>query len=128
MSRLMENDDEEEEYDDGLDDDMEALRQACMLTGTNLNDLNDNNNSNSPSSSSAAVAAAYRDSTGDSGSEEDDFELFRNVQKRFSTLCEPLSLEPLCTLAPVSDGEEDDFEILAAVRRRFAAYDNMGKN
>lgn len=127
MSRFRRpNDDDEEEEEDDDDDfqnDMEALRQACLLTGTNN------------ISPSAAVSDGSGEADGnscggasvsDSGS-EDDFELFRSVQNRFATSAnslEPLSLKPLCALPPVSDDEEDDFETLCAVKRRFAAYDN----
>ncbi|XP_052303603.1 uncharacterized protein LOC7462515 isoform X4 [Populus trichocarpa] len=129
MSRFRRpNDDDEEEEEDDDDDfqnDMEALRQACLLTGTNLTNI----------SPSAAVSDGSGEADGnscggasvsDSGS-EDDFELFRSVQNRFATSAnslEPLSLKPLCALPPVSDDEEDDFETLCAVKRRFAAYDN----
>ncbi|KAG5229816.1 transcription factor [Salix suchowensis] len=120
------DDDEEEEDDDGdFQNDMEALRQACIVTGTNLTNI----------SPAAAVSDGSGEADGNScggasvsdSESEDDFELFRSVQNRFAKSAgslEPLSLKPLCALPPVSDDEEDDFETLCAVKRRFAAYDN----
>ncbi|KAJ6677063.1 SNRNA-ACTIVATING PROTEIN COMPLEX SUBUNIT 4 [Salix viminalis] len=119
------NEDEEEDDDDDFQNDMEALRQACIVTGTNLTNI----------SPAAAVSDGSGEADGNScggasvsdSESEDDFELFRSVQNRFATSAgslEPLSLKPLCALPPVSDDEEDDFETLCAVKRRFAAYDN----
>ncbi|KAJ6411329.1 hypothetical protein OIU84_007984 [Salix udensis] len=119
------DEDEEEDDDDDFQNDMEALRQACIVTGTNLTNI----------SPAAAVSDGSGEADGNScggasvsdSESEDDFELFRSVQNRFATSAgslEPLSLKPLCALPPVSDDEEDDFETLCAVKRRFAAYDN----
>ncbi|XP_038987867.1 myb-like protein L [Phoenix dactylifera] len=97
--------------DEAFDDDMEALRRACMLTG--------------------ADPAAVNDSDSDSGGESsstDDVDLLRRLQERFSVpssdadslpFIKPLSSRPL----PESD-EEDDFETLRAIQRRFTQYDS----
>ncbi|KAJ6759878.1 SNRNA-ACTIVATING PROTEIN COMPLEX SUBUNIT 4 [Salix purpurea] len=128
MSRFRppnDDDEEEEDDDDDFQNDMEALRQACIVTGTNLTNI----------SPAAAVSDGSGEADGNScggasvsdSESEDDFELFRSVQNRFAKSAgslEPLSLKPLCALPPVSDDEEDDFETLCAVKRRFAAYDN----
>ncbi|KDP37900.1 hypothetical protein JCGZ_05339 [Jatropha curcas] len=127
MSVLMQNDDDEEEIssgneDDGFHEDMEALRRACSLAGTNINDLDvDTGGNNSHSTSAVSADGNY------SGCEDDDFELFRNVQNRFSVQSdslEPISLMPVCAIPPDLDNDEDDFETLCAVRSRFSAYDN----
>ncbi|XP_065852280.1 uncharacterized protein [Euphorbia lathyris] len=119
----------DEENDSGFDDDMEALRRACTLAGTNVNDLEDTyeGGTNIYSSSAEAEEEADRDS---SSVEDDDLELFRRVQSRFSKSndsSEPLSLKPLCSLHPDFDNEDDDFETLCAVRRRFSTYDATDK-
>ena len=127
---------DDEEYDDGFDEDMEALRRACTLAGTNLVEAR------SPSSPSSAEVGR-KDGGGVSSSAEgevgeddeyDDFELFRNIRNRFSIpitdLKEPLSLKPLSALPPdleYDDDEDNDFETLRSIQRRFSAYDNTGK-
>ncbi|PON35931.1 Octamer-binding transcription factor [Trema orientale] len=125
-----------EEEDDVLDEDMEALRRACMITGTNPDRLlHANASSPSPSPSPAPDAAGESISSAAAAAAEDDdvddLELVRNIRNRFSTsseLFEPLSLRPLCVLPPAmsdDDGEDDDdFETLRAIQKRFAAYNN----
>ncbi|KAL3529204.1 hypothetical protein ACH5RR_008526 [Cinchona calisaya] len=141
---MSQNDDEDEEElsgrdtDDGFDEDMEALRRACLLTGTNLDD------SENPCSSSAAAAdtttvgaAAVAITTAGSDSEaddaEDDLELVRNIQKRFAIVTDdvvaPLTLKPLCSIPPGGEEEDDfndDFDTLRAIQRRFSAYNGDG--
>ncbi|BFG33153.1 hypothetical protein CerSpe_194270 [Prunus speciosa] len=117
---------EEEDDEDDFDEDMEAIRRACMLTGTNPDDLNPNNNKNhggdDPRHSSGS------ESESDSDEVDDDIELLRKIRSRFSNFsdfCEPLSLKPLSSLPPaVSDDEEDDYQTLLSVQKRFAAYQN----
>jgi myb proto-oncogene protein len=81
---------EEQEKDDlsgsedenDLDEDMEALGRACVITGRKPNDLDN------PSTS---AANGYYSADSDS---DDDLELVRNIQNRFSissALCETLS-------------------------------------
>jgi myb proto-oncogene protein len=102
MSHRTEHKEEEEEEekddlsgsedDNDLDEDMEALRRACMLTGRNPNDL-DNPSTSSANGYYSAVSA-------DSDS-DDDLELVRNIKNRFSTssaLCEPCPWS-LCLLS-----------------------------
>ncbi|XP_022738805.1 uncharacterized protein LOC111291381 isoform X2 [Durio zibethinus] len=110
---------------DGFDEDMEALKKACLRTGTDLNDLQITVADKDLPSTAGAVASASAASA-DSGS-EDDLELFRSIRSRFALsedVCEPLSMKPLCTLPPISsdDDAEDDFETLRAIQKRFLAY------
>ena len=99
----------DDDNDPVLDEDLEALRRACILTGTNPTDV-----------ATSSGAASDSDSI-------DDLELVRNIHKRFSISSgdapATLSLKPLSFLLPtVSDDDEDDFEILRAVQKRFSAY------
>ncbi|KAM2456147.1 hypothetical protein PS1_016063 [Malus domestica] len=117
--------DEEEEDDDLFEADMEALRRACMLTGTSPDDLkNDGGGGNDDE----RQASADSESDSDSDADDDDLELLRQIRSRFSNssdACEPLSLKPLCTLPPDASGdEEDDYQTLLAIRKRFSAYGN----
>ncbi|KAF3437205.1 hypothetical protein FNV43_RR19958 [Rhamnella rubrinervis] len=122
-SETQEEDEEEElagsDGDEGFDEDMEALRRACMLTGANPDDLVD------PTSVRAVSTAPEFE---DSDSDEEDHEVLRKIKDRFSIpfkSFQPLTLKPLCSLPPIaSDGEEDDLETLRAIKKRFAAYDN----
>jgi myb proto-oncogene protein len=126
MSPRTEHEEEQEEQekddlsgsedDDALDEDMEALRRACMLTGRNPNDLHN------PSTS--AANGDFSSGPADSDS-DDDLELARNIQNRFSissALCETLSLEPVSSLPPATSDEDDDFETLLAIQRRFSSH------
>ncbi|KAL5815509.1 hypothetical protein ACOSQ4_026150 [Xanthoceras sorbifolium] len=135
MSHRNESDDDGDgfsgsESDDAFDEDMEALRRACMITGTDPNDLDNANRPSSPATAAAnsTAAVAAEDSVAFSSDSEDDLELVRNIQNRLALsnpndVCEPLSLEALCTLPPaVSDEDEDDFEILRVIQRRFSNY------
>ncbi|GMQ11458.1 hypothetical protein CsSME_00054095 [Camellia sinensis var. sinensis] len=115
---MVSNADEDDEFsgsdsDEGFNEDMEALRRACILTGTDPQALD-------TSVATGGVAAS-------SDSDEEDFELVRGIQQRL-TACNhaeaPLFLKPLCTLPPAaSDDDEDDFETLRAIQRRFEGYD-----
>ncbi|XP_043696318.1 uncharacterized protein LOC122646781 isoform X2 [Telopea speciosissima] len=103
--------------DESLDEDMEALKRACILTGTNPNEIED----------VSAVHAAASDSEGnDSGT--NDVEVFRSLQQRFLPQSEggaPLVLKPLSTLPPVfGSDDEEDFETLRAIQRRFTKYNS----
>ncbi|GMJ06617.1 hypothetical protein HRI_004330900 [Hibiscus trionum] len=112
------------ENGDCFDEDMEALKKACLRTGTDLDDLEIYSADNDrPSTSDAAAASA---ASTDSGS-EDDMEIFQSIQNRLALsldVCDPVSMKPLCTLPPVSSDEdaEDDFETLRVIQKRFLAY------
>lgn len=104
------SDNDSDDY--GLQEDMEALRRACSFSG-------------------AATALLSDDSSSDSG--EEDRELYRKIQERFSVTNdaeEPLNLKPICALPPISLSDSDgddcdgDFEILRAIQRRFSGYNN----
>ncbi|XP_050212220.2 uncharacterized protein LOC126662321 [Mercurialis annua] len=105
------------EIDDDLDKDIEALGQACMrpylnTTATTAATTTATTNFNLPSPSSADG-----DFSGDDGGQqEDDFELLRNIQKRFDS-------SSLLDISPTIE-DDSDFDTLCAVQRRFAAYDN----
>ncbi|KAI3443304.1 uncharacterized protein J3R85_000235 [Psidium guajava] len=100
-----------------FDEDMEALRRACVLTGADAD--------------AAVVPPGGLDSAApdsDSDDDEDDLKLVRRLQERFSAdLANPLTLKPLASIHPpaaTSDEDEDDFETLRAIQKRFCAYDH----
>ncbi|PKI59997.1 hypothetical protein CRG98_019585 [Punica granatum] len=107
---LLGEDDEElsgsENEESLFDEDMEALRRACLLTGTDM----------------PAPSTSDHDASVDADS-DDDLQLVRSIQSRFSISSD--LFKPLAVLPPAgSDGEEDDFETLRAIQRRFSAYDH----
>lgn len=113
-----------EEDEDFLDEDIKALRRACLLTGTNPDDIYGNN-----LFTSSAAAPTYGDysAAADDTDSDDDLELVRNIKNRFSVpsdLHESLSLNPLASLPPAASDEDDDFETLLAIQRRFSVYDS----
>lgn len=117
------------ESDDGFDEDMEALKRACLITGTKP--YHHLHPSTAATSNSDGVASAAESEDGEE--EEDDLELIRKMQQRFSGdgFEEPLNLKPICSLPPVLDSDndddsDDDFQILRAIQRRFSDY-NSGK-
>ncbi|KAL6954944.1 hypothetical protein U1Q18_038093 [Sarracenia purpurea var. burkii] len=122
------NDDDGElsgsDADEGFDEDMESLRRACILTGTDLNSLQPSSATSTADDTTAGTAVSGGGGASDS---EADLELVREIQQRFSACTQaemPLFLKPLNTLPPsVSDDDEDDFETLRAIKRRFAGYD-----
>lgn len=117
--------------DDGFNEDMEALKRACQITGK---DPIDDDPPRQPSTTAAAaeigVPSASTSSEAESEDEEDsDLQMVLSVQKRFAVRMdmedEPLSMKPLFTLPPDwsdNDDCEDDYETLRAIQRRFAAY------
>ncbi|KAG2667556.1 hypothetical protein I3760_15G121600 [Carya illinoinensis] len=118
------SEDDRDDEDDVLDEDLAALRRACMIAGMNPRDLHDN----IPSPFSHSAASVNRDYSAKSPDSEsdDDLELVRSIQNRFSVssdLREPLSLEPLASVVPQdASDEEDDFETLLAIQRRFSGH------
>ncbi|KAH7854444.1 hypothetical protein Vadar_013882 [Vaccinium darrowii] len=117
------------EGDEGLDEDMEALRRACIITGTDLNSLQPS--SSAPTTADKSGFAAASDSDEE---EEDDLELVCGIQRRFSACNHaevPLFLKPLSTLPPAvsdQDDDEDDFDTLRAIQKRFAGLDKDRTN
>lgn len=96
------------EWDDALDEDMEALRRACEITGRRPADID-----------------GY--SGGEGSDSEDDLDLLRSIQERFplpSTSEGPPILKPLNAIPSMDSEEEDDFETLRAIQRRFVQYEN----
>nr|XP_010932454.1 uncharacterized protein LOC105053113 isoform X1 [Elaeis guineensis]XP_029122846.1 uncharacterized protein LOC105053113 isoform X1 [Elaeis guineensis]XP_029122847.1 uncharacterized protein LOC105053113 isoform X1 [Elaeis guineensis] len=103
--------------DEALDEDMEALRRACMLTG--------------------AKPVVVDDSDSDSGGESsstDDIDLLHRLQERFyvpSSDADSLPfIKPLSSRPPPDSDEEDDFETLRAIQKRFTQYESdvVGRN
>ncbi|KAL6183265.1 hypothetical protein ACLB2K_044676 [Fragaria x ananassa] len=139
MSPLAENDeipyyddDDDDEYDDdGFNDDIEALRRACMITGQDPDDvIAKNDQGKNPSihqndDDDIDVGPSSAPNSDSDSDFDEDLELLRKIKNQFSDN-KPLSLKPLCTLLPpsVSDEEDDDYQTLLAVRKRFAAYEN----
>ncbi|XP_044465592.1 uncharacterized protein LOC123195812 isoform X3 [Mangifera indica] len=110
------------ENDDGFDEEeREAIRRACMISGTDPNDLDNTNKLQLTvaADSSGGVSADYW-----SSDSEDDRELVRKIQNRLALSDD--SCQPLCALPPVllDDDEEDDFETLRAIQLRFSAYNS----
>ncbi|XP_074357243.1 uncharacterized protein LOC141696975 isoform X1 [Apium graveolens] len=112
------SDNDSDDY--GLQQDMEALRRACSFAGA---------------ATTTVAALVSDDSSSDSG--EEDKELYRKIRERFSVTNdaeEPLNLEPICALPPVSLSDSDgddcdgDFEILRAIQLRFSGYNNDDLN
>ncbi|CAI9261822.1 unnamed protein product [Lactuca saligna] len=109
--------------DAGFDEDMEALRKACSVTGVN------------DSVDDPLKASTTCSDSGDTyASEDEDIELLRSIQQRFSVPTNdigseqyPISMKPLSIIMPsgLSDDNEDygeDFETLRAIQRRFSQY------
>ncbi|KAH7841626.1 hypothetical protein Vadar_032259 [Vaccinium darrowii] len=110
------------EGDEGLDEDMEALRMACIITGTDLNSLQPS--SSVPTTADKSGFAAASDSEDEE--EEDDLELVRGIQRRLWACNHaevPLFLSTLPPAVSDQDEDEDDFETLRAIQNRFAGYD-----
>ncbi|KAF8025198.1 hypothetical protein BT93_F2135 [Corymbia citriodora subsp. variegata] len=121
--RRGDDEDDEDEVSSGseggdasFDEDMEALRRACILTGADAS-----------AAQAGGLDLAAPDSDGDD-EDDDDLGLVRRLQERFAAdLANPLTLEPLASLHPAaatSDEDEDDFETLRAIQKRFCAYDH----
>ncbi|KAK6127651.1 hypothetical protein DH2020_038601 [Rehmannia glutinosa] len=116
--------------DDGFDEDMEALKRACQITGKSPTDKQ----LQLPSTTGAAASASASSEADSDGEGEEDLQLVRSIQERFADPMdmedEPLMMKPLCTLPPEwsdSDDCDDDYETLRAIQRRFAAYNDGSK-
>ncbi|CAN1265591.1 Myb-like protein L [Linum perenne] len=110
---------EDDDIDDGLASDLEALRKVCLRTGNDTDNCGggDGGDGDSPSTSGRVF---------DSDSDDDDLEVLRCIQQRFMKSEEALSPKPLCAIYPDSDDDddgEDDLEKLISLQRRFAEYD-----
>lgn len=105
--------------DSEFDEDMESLRKACMLTGTDL-------------ITHPSVTSRILPPDSDSGgSDDDDYELARRVCQRLSVSDAEfewrrnVDFKPLSVVPPddSDDDGDDDFATLRAVQNRFSAYD-----
>lgn len=117
--------------DDGFNEDMEALRRACQLTGKTPIDRQLQLSSTTVTAASGVASAGGSSEADSDGEGEDDLQLVRSIQQRFAvpmdTEDEPLKMKPLCTLPPDwSDSDDcvDDYETLRAIQRRFTAYND----
>ncbi|KAF5804849.1 putative transcription factor MYB family [Helianthus annuus] len=109
----MSHSDSGSDSDTGIEQDMEALKRAFSVTGAG-------------SDADFDVSDEFED--------EEDMELLRNIQKRFSVSIgtehdEASSTKPLQTILPSvlsdeNDDSDDDFETLRAIQRRFSQYDD----
>ncbi|MFS7934890.1 hypothetical protein Hanom_Chr05g00396941 [Helianthus anomalus] len=108
----MSHSDSGSDSDTGIEEDLEALKRAFSVTG-------------------AGSDADF--DVSDESEDEEDMELLRNIQKRFSvpigTEHEASSTKPLQTILPSvlsheNDDSDDDFETLRAIQRRFSQYDD----
>jgi myb proto-oncogene protein len=101
--------------DDAFEEDMDALRRACILTGANPNDIQP--------STTATNSDSY-------DSEDDDLELAGRIKRLYSVSADYDEPQPLDFINPGgSDGEyEDDIETLRKVERMFARYNDSHKN
>ncbi|KAJ0264357.1 Myb domain protein 4r1 [Hirschfeldia incana] len=146
---LYESDDDEEEEDDDIGEDLEDLRRACIVPGSNSDDV-------IPKSGGGGEGEVPSDSE----NEEDDFEMLRSLKSQLATSTDPppvglpslpsdsesdddfellrtlksqlaLSMDsrfPPMSLSDDDDEEDDSFETLRAIRRRFSAYANLDKD
>ncbi|XP_059303412.1 uncharacterized protein LOC132055548 isoform X1 [Lycium ferocissimum] len=113
---MLSNSDDEDisgnDSDDAFQEDMEALKKACLFAGKDIAD--------------GHVDGVDDVTPSGTDDDDDDIELVRSIQERFALsteLREPLTLKPLCSFP--SDGDDnDDFEILRVIQRRFEAYDD----
>lgn len=117
----------EDERDEGLDEDIEALRAACLLTG-NTPDEEEIEEDVHNDTTEISIPSDKNDNPNPIHDDDDDFELVRSIKKKFSIPPDDggaVFMKPLNSLPPfvASDGENDDFETLRVVRRRFCDYD-----
>ncbi|KAI3843396.1 hypothetical protein MKX03_024290 [Papaver bracteatum] len=118
----------EDERDEGLDEDIEALRAACLLTGNTPDEEEiEEDVHNDATQISVSIPSDKNDNPNPIRDDDDDFELVRSIKKKFSIPPDDgaVFMKPLNSLPPfvASDGENDDFETLRVVRRRFCDYD-----
>ncbi|XP_078439028.1 myb domain protein 4r1 isoform X2 [Wolffia australiana] len=87
--------------DDSLDEDLQALKRACLLAGRDPSHAPDL-------------------SVGEASDSEDDLDLLRSIQQRFPL---PLIARPSQSVRSMDSEEEDDFETLRAIEKRFKQYE-----
>ncbi|CAI9101846.1 OLC1v1039266C1 [Oldenlandia corymbosa var. corymbosa] len=101
------------EEDDDFNEDFEALRRACLLTGTTPSDLQIQSVSTSAAAANAWDATSNTRFNSDDDDDHDGYEdllLVRDIQRRFAIVTdnrEPLTLEPLSSMLPGSNGGVD---------------------
>ncbi|KAJ7975198.1 MYB family protein [Quillaja saponaria] len=115
------DDNEDEELSGGEDDedfnkDMEEIRKACILTGTDPTDLKITSNASDGSSSDgeSTGARAAGGAAPATDSDDDDLELVRDIQNRFSGA--GISSDPVTN----SDDDQEDHELLESIKNRFS--------
>ncbi|XP_039139795.1 snRNA-activating protein complex subunit 4-like isoform X1 [Dioscorea cayenensis subsp. rotundata] len=93
--------------DESLADDLNDLRQALTLTGADAN----------------AFSGAPLVSDSDSDSADEDIDLLRNLQSRFSSAPAGDSSSPLSDTLDSEDESDEDLATLRAIQRRFSQYE-----
>ncbi|KAL6880255.1 hypothetical protein ACP4OV_011820 [Aristida adscensionis] len=134
------DDESDPDLDAGLQEDLEALRRSCILSGADPDATLAHLSSSSsylapgapaPGAASAAVKAAPDDDDGDDDSSDDeDLALVRSIRENLrlnkASPASPLPERPICAWPPYDtdddDGAEDDLETLRAIQRRFSHY------
>lgn len=135
----MGSDDDNEECcaDVRFNEDIEALRRVCMLTGAIPSVLPSSPSPAETANSRGGATATTSSFDSDAADNDvvdgvDDLEFVRRLHQRFSAGLndgeEPLSLKPLSSIPSLGalDNYECDFETLRAIQLRFAAYDDYG--
>ncbi|XP_010551142.1 PREDICTED: uncharacterized protein LOC104821834 isoform X2 [Tarenaya hassleriana] len=135
-------DDDEDNEDDGIDEDIESIRRACIIAGANPDEIippTDGFGSEGGGGENQCGSAAANTGGGGVGrvasdsDSEDDLEMLRSIRNQFALsldVCE--ALEPLAVLPPDGffddddDNEEEALETLRAIRKQFSAYEISG--
>ncbi|KAI9101611.1 hypothetical protein K1719_023855 [Acacia pycnantha] len=119
------------EDDDGFKEDMESLRQACKLAGTNPDNFKPTSTVTPDDENAEAVLPKAPDPllgpgdalvpVSDSDDEQSDLQYLQRVQELYQTS----SLKPLKVLPALSlsDDDEDDTELLRVIMNRFGSYE-----
>jgi hypothetical protein len=119
------SDDSDPDLDADLQEDLDALRRSCILSGADPDAAVAAASSSyltgpSTPAASASVASAAHDSSDDE--EDEDLALVRSIRE--SLRLTRASPRPICVWPPsdTDDDDEDDLETLRAIQRRFSHY------
>lgn len=129
------SDDSDPDLDADLQEDLDALRRSCILSGADPDAAVAAASSSyltgpSTPAASASVASAAHDSSDDE--EDEDLALVRSIREslRLTRASPPppdagdgaTEPRPICVWPPSDTDDEDDLETLRAIQRRFAHY------